>query len=78
MDYTQGSNDIIVAVLDTGVDMKQPELAANIWTNPNPGKPGDPSGYVNDIHGWNFVENTTTPARNLLPAGPRPGSRMAR
>jgi hypothetical protein len=61
-DYTQGSNDIIVAVLDTGVDMKQPELAANIWTNPNPGKPGDPSGYVNDIHGWNFVENNNDPS----------------
>ena len=59
--YTQGSNDIIVAVLDTGVDMKQPELAANIWTNPNPGKPGDPSGYVNDLHGWNFVENNNDP-----------------
>ena len=60
-DYTQGSNDIIVAVLDTGVDIKQPELAANIWTNPNPGKPGDPSGYVNDLHGWNFVENNNDP-----------------
>jgi hypothetical protein len=60
--YTQGSNDIIVAVLDTGVDLKQPELAANIWTNPNPGKPGDPSGYVNDLHGWNFVENNNDPS----------------
>ena len=61
-DYTQGSDNIIVAVLDTGVDMKQPELAANIWTNPNPGKPNDPSGYVNDIHGWNFVENNNDPS----------------
>jgi len=60
--YTQGSNDIIVAVLDTGVDLKQPELAANIWTNPNPGKPGDPSGYVNDLHGWNFVDNNNDPS----------------
>jgi hypothetical protein len=60
--YTQGSNDIIVAVLDTGVDMKQPELAANIWTNPKPGKPGDPSGYVNDLHGWNFVDNNNDPS----------------
>jgi len=60
--YTQGGNDVIVAVLDTGVDMKQPELAANIWTNPNPGKPGDPGGYVNDVHGWNFVENNNDPS----------------
>jgi hypothetical protein len=66
-DYTQGSDDIIVAVLDTGVDLKQPELAANIWTNPNPGKPGDPSGYVNDVHGWNFVDNNNDPDPQYTP-----------
>ena len=59
-DKTQGG-DIVVAVLDTGVDIHQPELAANIWTNPNeiPGNAADDDrdGYVDDVHGWNFVDN---------------------
>jgi len=59
--YTQG-DDIVVAVLDTGVDLKQPELAANIWTNPHPGTAQDNSGYINDLHGWNFVENNNDPS----------------
>jgi hypothetical protein len=59
-DYSQGG-DIVVAVLDTGVDMNNPELANNIWTNPKEIAgdkiDNDGNGYVDDIHGWNFVEN---------------------
>jgi Subtilase family/FG-GAP-like repeat/FG-GAP repeat len=56
-DYSQG-NDTVVAVLDTGVDFGNPELKNNEWTNPNPGNTtNNITGYVNDIHGWNFVEN---------------------
>jgi Subtilase family/FG-GAP-like repeat len=56
-DYSQGG-DVVVAVLDTGVDFGNPELKNNEWTNPNPGNTtNNITGYVNDIHGWNFIEN---------------------
>ena len=64
-DYTQGNGEIIVAVLDTGVDIKHPELAANIWTNkneiPGNGIDDDHDGYIDDVNGWNFVDNNNDP-----------------
>ncbi|MDP5157385.1 MAG: S8 family serine peptidase [Flaviramulus sp.] len=50
---------VIVAVIDSGIDIDHEDLNDNIWTNkneiPNNGKDDDNNGYIDDIHGWNFL-----------------------
>ena len=57
---------IVVASIDTGVDMNHEDLRDNIWTNPGeiPGNgiDDDGNGFVDDVHGWNFVANNNNPA----------------
>lgn len=54
--------DTVVAVIDTGVDYNHIELRNNIWTNTKEiagnGIDDDGDGYIDDVHGWNFVDNT--------------------
>ncbi|MBF0386711.1 MAG: S8 family serine peptidase [Candidatus Omnitrophica bacterium] len=50
----------IVAIIETGVDINHPDLLPNLWRNPNEtinGIDDDGNGYVDDVHGWNFINN---------------------
>ena len=60
-----GSPDVIIAVIDTGVDYNHIDLRNNIWVNtaeiPNNGKDDDGNGYVDDVYGWNCVGDNNNP-----------------
>ncbi len=61
----QTGNNVVVGVIDTGVDYNHPDLAANIWTNPGEiagdGIDNDGNGYVDDIHGYDFSDGDSNP-----------------
>lgn len=62
----QGSDDVVIAVIDTGADYNHRDLRANIWCNEAelnglPGVDDDDNGYIDDIHGYNFVYNNSDP-----------------
>ncbi|MFT3789346.1 MAG: S8 family serine peptidase [Tepidisphaeraceae bacterium] len=69
-DVTRGDSNLVVAVLDDGLDINHADIAGNVWTNPNEiagdGIDNDNNGFVDDIHGWNFVgnNNDVTPVYN--------------
>ncbi len=63
-DRTTGAADVKVAVVDSGVNLRHPELAPNIWRNPGESGGGreanglddDGNGFVDDWRGWDFVQ----------------------
>jgi hypothetical protein len=64
-DTRTDARSVTVAVIDSGVDTTNPDLSAAMWTNPDEvagnGVDDDANGYVDDVHGWNFVEGTSDP-----------------
>ncbi|MGC3943471.1 MAG: S8 family peptidase [Chryseolinea sp.] len=55
------SKTVLVAVIDSGIDIEHEDLKDVIWTNtdeiPNNGIDDDKNGYIDDVHGWNFLGN---------------------
>ncbi|MEK7122709.1 MAG: S8 family serine peptidase, partial [Patescibacteria group bacterium] len=62
---TTGSAKTVIAIIDSGLDIDHPEFQDAIWTNsdeiPGDGIDNDGNGYVDDIHGWDFVNNIPDP-----------------
>ena len=64
-DITQGDPNLIVAILDSGAKLDHPEFSGRIWVNTNESEDGsdtDSNNFVDDINGWDFVNNDNDPA----------------
>lgn len=64
------SPDIVIAVIDSGIQIDHPDLRDNIWHNGReiPGNKidDDRNGFIDDVSGWNFVKNISDPSPELI------------
>jgi subtilisin family serine protease len=65
-DFTTGSANVVIGIVDNGFDLTHQDLSANVFTNPgeisNNGVDDDGNGFVDDVNGWNFIGNNNNPS----------------
>ena len=80
-DKTVGDRQIAVAVIDDGVALDHPDLSANLWVNPEEvagnGKDDDGDGYVDDVHGYDWVDHKPDGAAITTGDSPWHGSHVS-
>ncbi|MBU1116915.1 MAG: S8 family peptidase [Bacteroidetes bacterium] len=78
-DISKGNSNIIIAIIDSGVDWNHEDLGANIWQNDDPinGIDDDQNGYIDDIRGWDFGGLNGTPDNNPVEDSPTHGTHVA-
>lgn len=58
-DHTSGSASVVIAIIDSGIDLEHQDLSPNLWVNPGEipsnNLDDDNNGFIDDVHGWNFV-----------------------
>jgi subtilisin family serine protease len=65
-EITTGSPEVVIAVIDHGFDVNHPDLIENLWVNEREltgasNTDDDGNHFIDDLHGWNFQTNTSTP-----------------
>jgi subtilisin family serine protease len=64
-DVSHEADDVVVGIIDTGIDYNHPDLSGNIWTNqgeiPGNGIDDDSNGFIDDVHGYDFHGNDGDP-----------------
>ncbi|MBF0196810.1 MAG: S8 family serine peptidase [Planctomycetes bacterium] len=62
---TGGTSTVLVGVIDTGVDYNHPDIVENMWVNPGEipgnGRDDDGNGYIDDVHGYDFINYDSDP-----------------
>ena len=70
-----GTQDVVVGVINTGLDMSHPDIADNVFVNegeiPGNGIDDDGNGFIDDVNGWDFANNDNNPFDDR---GPCPGN----